>query len=242
MTDLESYEFLKNSPIIEGNLFLQFQNQINLPVIEEIIIDKDNVEISEIKNFNIDASALNSKENIKSSIDKVGYRLVNSNNNSVIILRKGDVLVSMKKPYKGWESLEKTFLNTLGSLNYRDQIQSKFIGCRFVNKFSIGIVDDFKFEDYFNFNINFVNSYIPNINGYSIKFIHSKSEMQAKINFSLEGDERGDNAKVLFDIEITKPLATENFLISEFGLKDIRNFKNYIFHNSLTDKTLKLFR
>jgi uncharacterized protein (TIGR04255 family) len=242
LTDFKSYEFLKNSPIVEGNLFLQFHNQINLPDKEQIEKIKADHKISEIKNFNIDASVIESNKGIKSTIDKVGYRLDAGNDKSVIILRKSDVLVSFKNPYKGWDKLQDTFLSILHDINYRDQIKPKLIGCRFVNKFSLKMENKFRIEDYFNFRINFVNSYIPNLNAYSLNFVHVKDDMQANIKFSIQGDQKSETASVLFDIEILKSINIEDYLNNKYDLKKIRDFKNYIFYESLTNNTINLFR
>lgn len=243
LSEIFKYEFLNNSPVIEGNLFLQFKNKIELPELKKVSEwNHEGVTVSEIKNYNIDATNLKSKDNVKSTIDIVGFRIEDKNLNSVTILRKNDILVSMKEPYEGWSKLERKFSSTIDNINYKSEIDPRFVGCRFINRFKIRISNNFKIEDYFNVNLQFKNSYISSIHNYAFRFTHKKDELQATVNFALDQDLSNNYAIITFDIEVIKPVQKDDLISGNLNLNKIRDFKNYIFHKSLTEKTLNLFR
>lgn len=235
------YPFLPNAPIIEGNIYVRFET----PLDNEVLLKfKDKLTSYTIHSNLLNLSIKTDTENHESKIEKAGFRLQKADAKDILLLRYSDFLVSNKKPYSGWNNLYDDFTYTLDRLNsLTSNVVISKIGCRYINRFAMDV--ELSLSKYLNFYPYFKDDFIENVNTYSLQLKSSHKNLSSVINFNTNPiSNEQKEFSILFDIEITQDgqINSGDSKTIKNSLYNIRNYKNYIFFNSLSDKILNKFK
>lgn len=180
-----------------------------------------------------------------SSISPYGYQFLSPDKKKIVQARLDGFTFNKLKPYNGWGKFSKEAIELWG--HYK-QIASPLnitrIALRFINRIEIPL----PFEDFKEYTLTtpeiakdlpqslsnfFMRLVIPDLKTKNVGIVIQTIEIPKKERKTLP---------LIFDIDVFRQITikpTDKKLIKI--IESLRNYKNEIFFNSLTDKALKLF-
>ncbi len=244
---MEKYPILANAPIHEALIDIQVKPSkgINFKDINLYDKIKDKYPIENILKtvkgeFPIDPES-GKPEFI--NIDR-GFRYSSKDGFDIFQSRIDGFTLSRLKPYKTWEVLKEEGLR-LWKL-YREVVDPTVvrIALRYINKIVLPLpIDDF--GEYFMKPPEIPDNLPQGLSSYLNRLVIHDSIIGANaiITNSMEPITNLDNISIIFDIYVYKK-KQEGFEEEEIWetLDNIRDFKNNIFYNSITDKLLEILK
>lgn len=233
-------------PIVEAVVQLNFVDPIELAEVTRFA-DRLPKEFS-TKNdrFDISAQVEVTSGEMKTDVKKVGLELRDIDGGRVVIAQRNYVIFSQLAPYPGWESYCAWIIDLIGRLH--QVIGSRKlsrVGMRFVNRIDVPFTGELAHtEEYvkiepsrFDFGgrhyTKFLVSFSRDVEGTPYSFNVSCGSTEAVVPSSVG---------VVLDLDayslVERPLSTK-FAASWLG--DLRNLKNSIFEEAITDKARGMF-
>lgn len=183
--------------------------------------------------------------NVLSSSGEDGYLFDSPIEKKIFQARLDGFTFNKLKPYDNWKNI----LNESKELwklyaSYAKPIKILRIALRYINRIEIPLpINDFK--DYFKTIFEISKGLPQNVAHFFMKILIPKIEIDSVANITLTIDKPTNTNKLpfIFDIDVFKN--------SEYNINDkkiwndfimLRDFKNDIFFNSITDKTMELFK
>lgn len=176
--------------------------------------------------------------------DVIGYQIRDEDDLYVAAFQVGGLVVSRLRPYESWERLyaEAWRLWQLYLEAVRPEAVTR-LATRFLNHIPLPI--SYETGDYFKVPIHVPDGLPYGLVAYHYRYVMDVGDgVRANVTLSSEPVEQGaENATTLFDIDCYRQ---EGSLPDDPKIPDVlgnlREIKNRIFFESLTDKTLELFR
>ncbi|NOX43267.1 MAG: TIGR04255 family protein [Gammaproteobacteria bacterium] len=180
------------------------------------------------------------------TLDKgfVGYHFFNQEGGKLVQFRKDGFTFNKLHPYDNWESVcseAKEFWSI-----YKNTISPKVIkriAIRYINRIDIPLGAEL--SEYFN-GAPVIPAGIPaSIEKFITRTTVKNSDIDSSANITLayEGVNKSEKASILLDIDVYEVLKLDvkedGFLWDKF--EEFHDFKNNIFFNSVTDKTLESY-
>ena len=243
---MEKYPTLSKAPITEALIDIQVKLPDNFDInkLDNIKgISADNTTKHELRRFE-------SKFNIKDgqpladvSNKILGYRYISSDNLYVFQARFNGFTLSRLAPYETWELFKKEGCRLW---DIYSEITNPFIvriAVRYINKIIIPFpIKDF--GDYFTAPITVPEELPQGVNSYFNRVIINEPSIGASaiITNSMEPISKPDFVPIMIDIDVFK-INTNGFEAEEIWntLSMMRDFKNKIFYNTITDKLKEMF-
>ena len=244
---------LKNAPIKEAVIHFQFSegSQLSQSVIKKIgenVLNKIFPTQNEMFLITMEHDFNSTIKKVKSSDSQkiIGLRFQDAENNWVFQLRTDSLSLSKLKNYISWEEIKDFALKLLHEI--KPQIPaSKFsrISARYINQFSLTFKDDIIENNLFL--VPLIPNGVPtSIDAFDLRIIISKEEegLKSIVNEAVSPIIQTKGLyNIVLDIDTIKEseYSLKGIKKIENDLELIRNFKNQIFFNSLTEQTLSLF-
>lgn len=164
--------------------------------------------------------------------------------NKKIQFRKDGYSFNMLKPYSNWEEF------SMLALKYWEQYKEiaqpshiERIGVRYINRIELPLDDEFDFDHYFN------NApKIPSILEQKYKRFFLQMEIPcndagiyAIITQTFHQPHEQDKLNFIFDIDVFNNIDKPNTYLVQKDFNELRDFKNKIFEDIITNKTRGLF-
>lgn len=173
---------------------------------------------------------------------QVGYTYTNKNKSRKIIISKESLVYAQEGDYQGWESFKGEWMEIIKHFIHRlNEIEIERLSVRFINRFSVKeMVSPL---DYFNTSISAMDGIIKHpVDLYFYRYVMRIPDSKIHINVINSLQEITDSSySFIFDIDV---LNNEHFVFDfdkiSFLLEDLREIKNDIFFNNITEKTLSL--
>ncbi len=246
-----TWPILNKPPIKEAVLDLKFKEGHNLTherIKEfcELLKDVFPV-INEMFLFQMQAKLEKGEhQNVESSRQSNGFKLSNEKRSFILQFRLDGFTLSKIEPYISWEELHKEARPLLDKMSLMfPEIRFNRAALRYINNFNL------KFEEPINEYLNIAPAYpleLPQtVDSFLVKLAIPKKdpiEMKSIIHLGIDPIGNSDeNYRVVFDIDVFREneysLGKLEDLFKDFD--HIREFKNEIFFNGLTKKTLDNF-
>jgi len=241
------FENLKNAPITEALIDIQVRFQTPpsgevLKSVSDAVSDEfPNIEERQRATFSVGSET-------EPSIQQKSHGLIVRSEDRVHALQimPDRFAFSRLKPYSNWDELKANAERIW--LIYRDITKPERIArlsVRFINKLPIPMpIQDF--GEYFTKPIEVPKELPQGLSSYVIRMVipDPVSQSVATIHQILEGSTPENQLSIIFDIDVHKLVdfpPEESNDLSQM-LEILRDYKNRIFFNSLTQKTLNLFR
>lgn len=203
-----------------------------------------------IFNFGLQANLSKEKKEHSSNTELSinGYRLFDQKRNFILKFSKTSITLSKTTSYVSWEEIEELLLIIMEkAIKHLPEVAIERLGLRYVNEFNINFQDT-PANDYLQILPSFPNEISSGVDAYSITIQLSKLDNKKIVNSIIRQEVSpigiSQNMRILLDIDAfnmntSYSIKDIDSIISE--LQTLRNYKNEIFFNSLTKKTLNLF-
>lgn len=159
------------------------------------------------------------------------------------ILLEGTFLFSVLQPYVDWSSTR------MAAQKWWDEFQAA-LPARHVEKLSLRYInliplpaDAVSISEYFLTHLDIAPGIPPNIEDMFLKFtlFDEKQDIRCATTMTVVNQEGA--RQFVFDIDVSKSIAcAADDPALWTGMDRLRDFKNHVFHNSITEKTKALFR
>ena len=242
------YPVLTNCPIIEALIDIKVQlpesKELNdLHAIYDVIKDKFPIEK---KRYQISGTFELKPEEGRAKSDMSdpqinGFLFYSESKNKIIQSRFDGFTLNKHKPYESWSNLIKEAKENWKEYKKAvEPISIKRLALRYINK--IPIKTPFDPSKYFNTLPTLANKLDYNIKSLFSQITVENKDINAFANIT-EGIEKGndDTIQFLLDIDVFKQGEFEDSKIWNY-FEELRNFKNEIFFESITQKTLDLLK
>ncbi len=180
------------------------------------------------------------------SQNTIGYRLTNLAGNAIIVFTTHTIVFSRVAPYPGWDEFSAgasdVFRIARGIMGYSEIGR---IGVRYINRIDIPIVYDsgkpvpVRLEDYLLIYPEYPESVFESVQGYTMQCVATLPSIasRATVNVATTQPPAPRFGSIIFDIDIGRESEVpqrEDEISTLLNL--IRNEKNRIFSNCLTEK------
>ena len=170
---------------------------------------------------------------------RIGYVYFTTDQKEKLSLSENDITYTTEKPYEGWEGFKETVLGILKTLSpVMENVTVRRTSIRFINQFKFKEFDDPTI--YFNSQVSSTEGAMPfPLMKYGFRLTYDVEEgIYAIVNQNAE--HLPERFVYIFDIDV---LNRNNFLYKISTLDEIidglRNIKNTIFFENVTEKTLQ---
>lgn len=236
------YPQLKNAPIVEAIIEVQFQDVKN-----RVTVDDLNFFIKELENKYPKNSPIISTEigftlenndivnqDPKKTID--GYRMENSNH--IIQCMKNRLSLSRLPPYESFISLKEEFLeNWTNFSSYFNKLEISRVGVRYINKFNTpldALRDFIKFQDNM---FNLGSGALLQSHMSRVMLLNTQFDCRGIINFLtnvIQDEKKQSQLEVIFDVDVykdqVKNLDAESL---KSYLDQLGEYKNMLFFENI---------
>lgn len=174
---------------------------------------------------------------------QLGFRFANADNTQVIQATLGGLTFSRLHPYQEWSKLRDEA--TRAWQGYAEHVRPENItrlAVRYINKLSLpGPHVDF--DDYLNYTPVVPKALPQSLGGFFSRIIvpDSKGECTAIITQQFQPGEKPSEIAVMLDIDAFRERVFTDEREMWETFEALRNFKNLIFFDSITEKCAKLF-
>lgn len=242
-----SPEYYAKAPIILAILQIRYKmdGELNHKIIrtvgEELKKEFPNVNERVVQTLRIDGAG--KPEETKVSLDdKIinGVQFRSEDNKRVLVVGVDTFTCEIHSDYPGWESIKSTFKNLWNTFSPKLKMEITGVSMRFVNKINLPneLID---LSSYFTTFIN-SSSGDHNINQFQLRYSGVKNNIIYHVGHAVE-PVISDQMPYLFDIDVIYLGEITNDENSVWGkFEELRNLKNDIFNDTLTEKTKKTIR
>lgn len=239
---------LKNPPIKEAVFGILYSLEDDFDVTNfESFIKKVNSEFT-IKNHidKVETKIQGGNSNASTKTEKEGYLLLNEDKTKAIQLRKSGFMYSINQnSYTNWENFKKEAWGYFEEFINRYNIDSiNKVSLRYINSIDLPTaISDIK--EYITISPNLPKELDYGINRMFLQMVLPNNNIDAvgivNQNFNI-GKEIGEYFSYILDIDvsITKSRSIKELKEVKVDFDNLRDFKNEIFFESITDKTKKL--
>jgi uncharacterized protein (TIGR04255 family) len=243
-----AYPLLKNAPIVEALLDIQVQlpKEKDLKMLHTLFEEVKNKYPLEKKRFKFSGTIeFKAQEELaKSSVSNTqvdGYLYYSEDKSKVFQARLNGFTFNKHKPYQSWSALKKEAKQLwLLYIKVVEPVTINRIALRYINKIPLKI--PFTPSNYFKTLPSLANGLDYKMNNLFSQISITNHKINAKANITEAVETTGiDTALFLFDIDVYQQ---GDFNESEIWniFENLRDFKNKIFFESITERTLKLLK
>jgi uncharacterized protein (TIGR04255 family) len=171
-----------------------------------------------------------------------GFFFKSTDGRQVVQARSDGFAFSRLRPYKSWSGL-RLEAQRLWDQYARVTKPARIVrvGVRYVNR--IDLPQPFNTDDYFRTTLHLPDELPQLISSMFLRFSLMYPEGTADVTLAIASDTPPDAVAVIFDIDVSRELSLAPASTEVWALLDrFRLVKNDIFFNSLTPRTLELFR
>jgi uncharacterized protein (TIGR04255 family) len=247
---MAEFEIFPNAPITEAvlDIFVRMPENANLDILEKYHDKiKDRFpDKQERRFFKGKVSLFHDKPGFGDASGGIdGYLFKSTKENKVVQSRKDGFTFNKLKPYEKWALFKpeaKEFWDLYLNLVKPERINK--LGLRYINRIELPLpFDDFK--EYILTRPEIAPNLPQNINHFLLRIVISKPEIKAVsiVILTIEEPTKENKLPLIIDISVVHE---SNYSVENPNIWDIfenlREFKNEVFFNSITDKTKEFFR
>lgn len=244
---MNNWESFKNPPIQEAIFTLNFSEEIILEQLEKIeSVEFLNEHFSKNKRKIYKSSAKFDEKGgdlqiVNSSKTSNGFRF--DSGQTTLMIKSNQLSYHILRSYTTWDNVITDLEKIVKEIQSILEISCLSIGVRFINKIDFSLPSVI-LTDFFRFHLILPPELSQSFDNFFLTVSLSKEQMQATIiqtvdNQGLDGNGFG----IILDIDVVKSI---NKKISLLDIKDdfqaLREYKNEIFFNIITEKTKQLLR
>lgn len=228
---------LAKSPIVEAILQITCIDEIDFNSIA-----KEVKNISQSKDISESSYKIENGRPTNISGRLLGKQLKINSNDIALTIQRNSFALSQLKPYKDWQHFSKTFKSY-----YEEHIESSnhrvsSISTRFINKLELdGPLSNLK--EYLNLiplGHGEFETIVPN--RYSLQMAYKiKGQTEAKISIHISNNDDLAKLSVIIDLDVISPINLNSRFTIEPELKKLRDFKNKIFFDLITEKAAEYY-
>ncbi len=239
--------YLKNAPIVEALIDIRAKNPSSFQVKEfsslRETLKEDYPTVDERRLLEWKGE-IAGKQIAQTIEDKglSGYFFKASDGKSVVQFRGDGFTFSRLAPYRKWETVlsEATRLWKLYSSKALPEVITR-IAVRYINRLEL-LLPIYDFSDYLTAPPPIPDSLPQEVSQFLTKVVIQESDITANIIQALERSSTPDHVAIILDIDVFKLRETgfdENSFWAEF--EQLRELKNRIFFESITEKAARLY-
>lgn len=244
---MNNWESLKNPPIQEAIFSITFSKELSVELLERFV-NSGFVKAKfsqKVKRLSETTAAVEIKDGEFQSINTSevpnGYRLDSNDNSQTIILKANQLSYHKIRKYDTWENSINEFSEIWNSLLQNQLYNCNTLGVRFVNVIKLPFLS-IELSDFFALYPTIPSGVPQNLDGFFMTVTIPKDEMRANIIQTVKSSSiiQKDKIGIILDIDITKPIQKDNIIVEDF--QELRDYKNELFFNIITEKTKKIIR
>lgn len=244
---MNNWEPFKNPPIQEAIFTLNFSEEIILEQLEKIesvefinkkfLKNKKKIYKATAKFEEIDGDF----QIIKSSKTSNGFRF--DSNQATLIIKSNQLSYHILGSYTTWENVINDLEEIVKEIKDTLDFSCESIGVRFINKIDFSSTSVI-LTDFFRFHLILPSELSQSFDNFFLTVSLSKEEMQATIIQTVDNQGLvGNGFGIILDIDVVKPIHKKiNLLDIKDDFQALREYKNEIFFNIITEKTRQLLR
>lgn len=247
MSIMNNWESFKNPPIQEAIFSVTFSEDFSAELLEQFM-DSDFIKAKfspKAKQLFKAKAAFEVKDGKFQSINTSevpnGYRLDSTDNSQTIILKVNQLSYHKIRSYSSWEDSIREFSEIWDNINRYDSHQCNSLGVRFVNVITLPF-ESIELSDFFALYPTIPSGIPQTLEGFFMTVTIPKGEMRANIIQTVESNNsvQSDKIGIILDINITKPIQKKLIVREDF--QEMRDYKNELFFNIITEKTKNILR
>lgn len=234
-------------PIVEAVVQVNFAELVDLGEIVRFADRLPKEFSSRNDRFDISAQVEVASGEMKTDIKKVGLELRDVEGGRVAVVQQNYVIFSQLAPYPGWEKFSEWIIDLIGRLQ---QIvgsrKLSRVGMRFVNRVDVPFTDGLAHtEQYIKIEPSRFDFGGHHYTKFLVSFSRDVDESEYCFNVSCGSTESivPNSVGVVLDIDayslVERPLSAK---FAPVWLGDLRNLKNSVFEEAITDKARSMFR
>jgi len=243
------HRFLKNAPIREAIIDLKVAPAVDLTKLEALFESLKKTfpkqELMRLATFGLEFGPLELRPSrIEGTVH--GRRLVSADERYIVQLRVDGFTFSRLPPYEKWEVMREAAKPLWEKfLEHSGAAKVTRAAVRYINVLDLPIpINDFK--DYLCAPPEIPQSLPQDLGGFfsRIVIVHRELDAAAVVTQALETSFE-DKVQVILDIDVFREAKQRDWAVNDPSVWDtlerMRNFKNQIFFESITEKTAELF-
>ncbi len=239
-------------PIVQAVFEVRFDGDSNKRIMERIVKKLSsrypNTEQEHTWNFQIDGEKA---PEVTQSPVAAGYKLSSSEKTDVVLIKPNSFAVVRHAPYEGWDVFKEEFENVWSVVKkicgFRPVTR---LALRYINRLDIplpstkhevpGILEE---SDYINIAVVVPKDIVPAFNRYNIEFASTTSrEFKYTVRTGPAPAPLVDHFSIVLDLDVYKDIDLPQDESAVFSVvEELREEKNYLFENFVTDRAKKLF-
>ena len=238
---------LKNAPIVEAIIDLRVKNPSSFGVADFLSLKEDlkkEYPIVEDRRLVEVGGKIEGKQIEQTIIDKgiTGYFFKTSDSKNVAQFRIDGFTFSRLNPYSEWETVlsEAKRLWGLYSIKCLPELITK-IAVRYINRLDLPLpIEDF--AEYLKAPPLVPESLPQGVSQFLTRVVIHDADITANIVQTMKSSPKADHIEVILDIDVFNLKETDGFEESSIWpeFEKLRDFKNRIFFESITEKTARL--
>lgn len=233
-------------PIVEAAAQISFSEAIDLREVTEFAesLSKDYPTKNERADIAAQVDVASGK--VEADIKKVGFELRDAEGTKVVIAQTASVALSQLAPYPGWDEYSGWLMNGFSQLHkIVGPRKLSRIGLRFINRIDVPFINGLAhIESYVNVYPKSLNYGGDNFTRYLVAFSRDVEGTDNKFNIMVGSAESPVplHAGVQLDIDAYSELQIAfNLKQLRAKLDDLRNLKNTVFEQTITDESRNIF-
>lgn len=244
---MNNWKPFNNPPIQEAIFTLNFSEEIILGQLEKIeSVEFLNKHFSKNKRKIYKATAKFKETDgdfqiINSPKTSNGFRF--DSNEATLMIKSNQLSYHILRSYTTWENVINELEEIVKAIKDTLDFSCESIGVRFINKIDF-LSTSVKLTDFFRFHLILPPELSQSFDNFFLTVSLSKEEMQATIIQTVDNQGIiGNGFGIILDIDVVKPIHKKMSLLDiKDDFQPLREYKNEIFFNIITENTKQLLR
>jgi uncharacterized protein (TIGR04255 family) len=233
-------------PIVEAAAQLSFSEAIDLREVSNFADSLSKIYPTKKERADVTAQVDVASGKVTADIKKVGFELRDAEGSKVVIAQTTGVAFSRLAPYPGWEEYSSWLM--AGFLKLHKMVGPRKIsriGLRFINRIDVPFVDGLAYiENYINVYPKSLTHGGDKFTRYLVSFSREVDDTDNKFNILVGSTDSPvpQHAGIQLDIDAySETPITFNLKQVKSKLDELRDLKNVVFEQTITDESRKLF-
>lgn len=244
---MNNWESFKNPPIQEAIFTINFSEEVTSKQLDKV---ESNTFFSKYFSKNVKkvykaTAKIEEKDGdfqiINSAKTSNGFRF--DSNQATLMVKTNQISYHILRSYTTWDNVINDLKKVIQEIQTILEVSCESISVRFINKIDF-LTTSVTLTDFFRFHLVLPLELSQSFDNFFLTISLSKEEMKATIIQTVDNQGLvGNGFGIILDIDVLKPINKKISLINiESDFQALRDYKNEIFFNIITEKTRQLLR